>query len=62
MDSMGISSYYKSLPRGEKDGFIREIADAIAKSSSMVRMKIREGKWSVLEFPIVVSVIEKRRL
>lgn len=62
MDSMGISSYYESLPRGEKDGFVREVAEAIGQSTPNVRLKMKNSRWSKTEVPVVIDIIDKRRL
>ena len=61
MDCMGISSYYETVPRGEKDEFIRAVADAIGQSTSNVRLKMRNGKWSQLEMSAIEDVISERR-
>lgn len=61
MESRGISSYYETVPRGEKDEFIRAIADAIDQSSSNIRLKMRNGRWSKLELKAIEEVISERR-
>lgn len=61
MSSMGISSYYETVPRGEKDEFIRAVADAIGQSTSNVRLKMRNGRWSQLELSAIEDVISERR-
>jgi hypothetical protein len=61
MDCMGISSYYETVPRGEKDEFIRAVADAIGQSTSNVRLKMRNGRWSQLELSAIEDVISERR-
>lgn len=60
LDAMGITDYYDQLPFGDKDAFIREVADAIGKSSQSVRRKIRLGCWSKPEMPLVNDVINGR--
>ena len=57
---MLINEYYKSLPRGNKDEFIREVSEAIGQSSSNVRTKLRNGRWSILEVREINRLIEKR--
>lgn len=61
MDTMGISCYYEKLPRGEKDKFVIEVANAIGQSSSNVRLKMKNGRWSVTEVPVIEDIIEGRR-
>lgn len=61
MDGMGITSYYDGLPFGGKDGFVRDVAEAIGQSTSNVRLKMKNGRWSKAELPIVNQVIEERR-
>ena len=60
IDCMGISSYYENLPRGEKDSFVREVAEAIGQSSSNVRLKMKNTRWGKAEVPIIADVIERR--
>lgn len=60
MDCMGISSYYEGLVRGEKDVFVREVADAIGQSSANVRLKMKNGRWGKTEVPVIADIIEKR--
>lgn len=60
MDSMGITSYYEKLPRGEKDGFAREVAEAIGQSTPNVRLKMKNGRWSQLEIREIEKIIERR--
>lgn len=60
MDCMGISSYYESLPRGVKDDFVRDVADAIGQCTSNVRRKLKNGGWSKTEIPAISAIIEKR--
>ena len=59
MDCLGISSYYENLPRGKKDSFVREVAEALGQSSPNVYRKMRNSRWGKIEVPIIVSVIEK---
>ena len=61
MESMGISSYYETVPRGEKDGFIRAVADTIGQSTSNVRRKLRNGRWSQLELSAIEDLISEWR-
>lgn len=61
LDARGISSYYKDLPRGTKDQFIREVADAISQSTTNVGLKMRNGRWSQLEINAINRVIDSRR-
>lgn len=60
VNSMGISSYYESLKRGEKDGFVREVADAIGQSTSNVRLKMKNGRWGKTEVPTINEIIERK--
>ena len=60
LDCLGISSYYEELPRGEKDGFVRDVAEAIGQSTSNVRLKMKNGRWGKTEVPTINEVIEKR--
>ena len=60
LDCLGISSYYEGLPRGEKDGFVRDVAEAIGQSTSNVRLKMKNGRWGKTEVPIINEVIERR--
>jgi hypothetical protein len=59
-DSLGITSYYEKLPMGKKDDFIREVADAIGKSTPNVRLKIKTGNWQKTEIPVVLSLIQTK--
>ena len=61
MEKMGISCYYEGLPRGEKDKFVMEVANAIGQSSSNVRLKMKNGRWSVTEIPEIEKIIKSRR-
>ncbi len=60
MNEMGITSYYKDLHHGEKDVFIREVAEAIGQSSSSIRRKIKDGGWSLLEIREIEKIIVGR--
>lgn len=60
IDCMGISSYYENLLRGEKDGFVRDVAEAIGQSTSNVRLKMKNSRWGKTEVPIVAGIIERR--
>lgn len=60
LNCLGISSYYEDLPRGEKDGFLREVAEAIGQSTTNVRLKIKNGRWGKTEVPAINEVIERR--
>lgn len=60
LDCLGISSYYEDLPRGEKDGFVRDVAEAIGQSTSNVRLKMKNGRWGKTEVPTINEVIERR--
>ena len=60
LDCWGISSYYEGLPRGEKDSFVRDVAEAIGQSTSNVRLKMKNGRWGKTEVPIIAEIIEKR--
>jgi hypothetical protein len=60
MDNMGITSYYEELPRGEKDRFVRNVAEAIGQSTSNVRLKMKNGRWSKLEIHVIEKIIERR--
>ena len=62
MENMGIISYYEGLPRGEKDAFVREVADAIGQSTPNVRLKMKNGRWSVLEVREIEKIIKKDNL
>lgn len=59
--NVGISSYYRSLPRGEKDEFVREVAEALFQSTSNISLKMRTGRWPSLQVGIVESIIAKRQ-
>lgn len=61
MDCMGISSYYETVPRGEKDEFIRAVAETIGQSTSNVRLKMHNGRWSGLELTAIGEMIDGRR-
>ena len=58
-DCLGICSYYKELPRGKKDVFVREVAEAIGQSSANVYLKLRNSRWGKIEVPIIAAIIEK---
>lgn len=60
MDSIGITSYYENLPRGKKDSFVREVAEAIGQSTWNARLKMKNGRWSLLEIREITKIIEKR--
>lgn len=60
MDCLGISSYYESLQRGEKDNFVREVAEAIGQCSSNVRLKMKNTRWGKAEVPIIADIIKRR--
>ena len=60
IDGIGISSYYEELPRGEKDAFVREVAEAIGQSTSNVRLKMKNGRWAKTEVPKINDIIERR--
>lgn len=60
LKDIGITSYYQNLPRGEKDRFAREVAEAIDQSSANVRRKIRLDRWSSLERPVIENIINER--
>ena len=60
MNELGINSYYETLPRGEKDSFVRDVAEAIGQSTSNVRLKMKNGRWGKTEVPIIAEIIEKR--
>ena len=60
LDCLGISSYYEGLPRGEKDGFVRDVAEAIGQSTSNVRLKMKNGRWAKTEVPTINEVIGRR--
>ena len=53
LDSIGISDYYKSMPFGKKDEFVRNVAESICKSSSTVFKKLSNGKWNALEIKVI---------
>ncbi len=59
MDAVGISSYHKSLDRGQKDVFVRKVAEAIDKATSSVYRKVSSGKWTALEISAVEEVIKE---
>ena len=61
MNDMVITDYYKNLPRGTKDKFVRDVADATGMSISNVNLKLRNGRWSMLEEREVKRLIENRR-
>lgn len=61
MDAIGISDYYKSLPRGHKSKFVMEVAQRIGQSLPNVMLKLRNGRWSVLEVPAIEEVIKSRQ-
>ncbi len=60
ISAKGITSYYHNLGRGEKDKFVREVAEAIGQSFSNVSLKMRNGGWSVLELPAINNLIKTR--
>lgn len=60
IDCLGISSYYENLARGDKDGFVRDVAEAIGQSTTNVRLKMKNGRWGKTEVPIITDVIERR--
>lgn len=60
IDCLGINSYYETLPRGEKDTFVRDVAEAIGQSTSNVRLKLKNCRWGKTEVPIIAGIIEKR--
>lgn len=61
IDALGISSYYDSLVRGDKDAFTIEVANAIGKSTPTVRRKIRLGNWNPkTEIDKVADIIKSR--
>ena len=61
IDALGISSYYDSLVRGDKDTFTIEVANAIGKSTATVRRKIRLGSWNQkTEIDKVTDIINSR--
>ena len=53
VENLGISSYYRNLAHGEKDSFVREVAEAIGKSTSTILTKRREGRWAKTEIPAI---------
>lgn len=60
-DVLGINSYHESLPRGQRDAFVREVADAIGKTTSSVYYKLRTGKWNMkTEYPVVIGIIQSK--
>lgn len=62
IDALGISSYYDSLNRGEKDGFTIDVANAIGKSTATVRRKIHLGNWNQkTEIEKVATIINSRK-
>lgn len=60
MNGIGISDYYNSLPRGSKSEFAIEVAQRIGQSASNVELKMRNGRWSKLEIPVVEEIIKAR--
>lgn len=59
ISALGISSYYKNLPYGEKDKFVVKVADAIGKATATVRRKIEKGNWNEkTELPIVEKLFK----
>ena len=62
LGALGISSYYESLNHGDKDAFTIEIANAIGRSTSSVRRKIKSGSWNVkTELGKVEEIINSRK-
>lgn len=61
LSAEGITSYYKSLPRGTKDLFVRKIAERLEQSTANVFLKIRNQRWSRLETDAINKIIESRR-
>ena len=59
LDSIGISDYYKSMPFGKKDEFVRNVAESICKSSSTVFKKLSNGKWNALEIKLINEIFDK---
>lgn len=59
MDAVGISYYHKNLTRGQKDIFVRRVAEAIDKATSSVYRKVSSGKWTALEIAAIEKVIEE---
>lgn len=57
---MGITDYYENLPRGEKDKFLMEVADAIGQSTTNCRLKMKNGRWKKIEIPIIENIINNR--
>ena len=55
-----IMSYYGNLRHGQKDSFVREVADAIGQSSVTVMRKMKTGKFSCLEVPVVARIVTRR--
>ena len=60
MSGIGISDYYNNLPRGAKSAFAIEVAQRIGQSTSNVELKLRNGRWSKLEIPVIEEIIKTR--
>lgn len=60
-DGIGIYSYYKSLPHGEKDGFVRTVAAELEMSCSSILAKLKMGNWRKLQLDAINKIIEERR-
>lgn len=60
-DALGISSYYDSLPRGQKDVFKRDVAEAIEKSVPTIQLRIKTGKWTMIELDKINELIKTQK-
>lgn len=60
-DGIGIYSYYKGLPHGEKDGFVRTVAAELDMSCSSILTKLKLGNWRKPQLDAINKIIEERR-
>lgn len=56
-DADGIYSYYKALPRGQKNTFAMEVAEALEMSYDNVRRKISNRSWKNYEIKFIRGII-----
>lgn len=59
-NEIGIYSYYADLHHGEKDSFIREIADELCLSTPSIRRKLKLQNFNRLQIEAIERVIERR--
>ena len=60
LNGMSIGEFYGNLPRGKKDGFAIEVAEAIEKSVSTVQKKMVGRGFSKLEEEAVRRIIKRK--